>query len=403
MKRRILAVLAALAVCLTALSAALAAGTDTSNIYHLVINDSFFDETLNAATMPIRVNGVIYVPYSVFDRTVAGADFKISYGQQRTDGAYTLTLYSINGALIFDLNQGTTTDVRGSSVNMRAILHNGRPFIPIQAVCAYFNGLAGTTLVQYVYTDTEYGAIIRLRNEDCQLSDYMFRQSALSSLRGRLNRYLQGQAAPPTASPSATSTPARPTASQPPEEEPEDTPDTPVCLALRCDGAADGLASCLDTLSQAGITALLLFRPEDLEAQAALVRRGVGEGHTLGLIVPGSSPRAALDALEEGDRLLEGIAWTHARCVLAEDPSADTLEALDQQGVPCWQGNVDGASGDTAALRASRILAAIGRQSAARVTMDASALSADALARLIARLEGEGYPIRPAVETQLQR
>ena len=392
----------------------LAAGVDTSEIYHLVINDDFFDSTLNADTMPVRVNGVIYVPYSVFDRNVAGADFKISYGQQREDGSYILTLYSINGALIFDLIRGTTTDVRGNSVPMRAILHSGRPFIPIQAVCTYFNNLAGTTLVQYVYTDTEYGALIRLRNEDCELSDFMFRQSALGAMRYRLNTYLQSHAPQqPTASvsPLATPTPA-PSASAAPEPDSEtpgeggdtevttaDTP--PVYLAFACGEDLSGLEDIVQTLTEEGITAVFLFRTEELAGQAEQIRQAVGSGQTIGLIVSGSTAQEVGQAVDEGNDILADIAWTRARVVLAEETDRTVRQELEQAGIRCWQGNVDGVTGNTAATRASRIFNAVeGQDSAARITMDASECSADALSRLLDRLQAEEYVIRPAVETE---
>ena len=397
MKKRICALLCVLLLCLPAFSS-LAVSVDTSDIYHLAINDHFFDAELNTATMPVKVSGVIYVPYTVFDRSLAQADFKISYGQKREGGEYTLTLYSINGALIFDLIRGTTTDVYGNSVGMRAILNNGRPFIPIQAVCNYFNTLAGTTLVQYVYTDTDYGALIRLRNEEVSLSDFMFRQSALSSMQSRLNKYLQSLAPQPTTAVQPTAAPVTPTATPQPNE--EDPPDTPVYLAFQCLGGG-GLDEILDTLAQTGVTALFLFSPQQLEGQAALVRQVIGSGHSLGLLVPGDSAQSALEALEQGNALLEQIAWTRTRMVLAEDAGRQVIESLEEAGWHCWQGNVDGTAGTGYVTRTNRIYASVEDQrQVARITMDDTEISAAALSRLLARLEQEGYSIRAAVETE---
>lgn len=401
MKKRILALLCTLILCLPALGA-LAAGTDTSNIYHLAINDHFFDSELNAATMPIKVSGVIYVPYTVFDRDLAQADFKISYGQKREGGEYTLTLYSTSGALIFDLIRGTTTDVYGNSVGMRAVLNNGRPFVPIQAVCNYFNTLAGTTLVQYVYTDTEYGALIRLRNEEVALSDFMFRQSALSSMQSRLNRYLQSQNPQPTTAVQPTAAPTAPVVTpRPDDEEPDPAgPDTQVYLAIRCDTGA-GLAEMLDALDQRGMVALFLFSPQQLEQQAQQVRQVVGRGHSLGLLVSGTDLSGALEQLEEGNRLLEQIAWTRSRIALADGAGSQVIQGLEEAGWHCWQGNVDGTVGTNGTGRANRIYAAVEDQSQeARITMDDTNVSADALGRLLSRLQEEGYTVRAAVETE---
>lgn len=404
MKKRILSALLMLALCLPALGA-LAAGANTSDIYHLAINDHFFDSELNAATMPVKANGVIYVPYTVFDRDIAQADFKISYGQKREGGEHTLTLYSINGALIFDLVRGTTTDVYGNSVGMRAILHNGRPFIPIQAVCNYFNTLAGTTLVQYVYTDTEYGALIRLRNEDYSLSDFMFRQSALSYMQYRLNRYLQGQSPQPSTPVQSTTAPAAPNPTVTPRpDEDEDEPnrhETPVYLAFRCQ-SGEGLAEILDTLTQEGVVALFLFSPERLEQQADQVRQVVGSGQRLGLLVSGGSGKEALAELEQGNALLEEVAWTRTRTVLADGAGSQVIQALEEAGWYCWQGNVDGLTGTGAVSRADQIYTAVEQAGQlARITMDDSNLSSAALSRLLSRLREEGHEVRAAVETEL--
>lgn len=401
MKKRMLLFLCALLLCLPVFGV-LAAGTDTSNIYHLAINDHFFDSELNSATMPIKVNGVIYVPYTVFDRDLAQANFRISYGQKREGGEYTLTLYSTSGALIFDLIRGTTTDVYGNSVGMRAVLNNGRPYVPIQAVCNYFNTLAGTTLVQYVYTDTEYGALIRLRNEEAALSDFMFRQSALSAMQSRLNRYLQGQNPQPTTAVQPTASPTTPAVTpRPDDEDPDPTePDTQVYLAIRCD-TGEGLMQILDTLDQEGVVALFIFSPQQLEWQAEQVRQVVGRGHSLGLLVSDTDLSQALDHLEEGNRLLEQIAWTRSRVALVDSADSQVIQGLEEAGWHCWQGNVDGTVGTTGTGRANQIYAAVEDQSReARITMDDTNISAAALERLLSRLQEEGYTLRAAVETE---
>ena len=401
MKKRMLLFLCALLLCLPVFGV-LAAGTDTSNIYHLAINDHFFDSELNSATMPIKVNGVIYVPYTVFDRDLAQANFKISYGQKREGGEYTLTLYSTSGALIFDLIRGTTTDVYGNSVGMRAVLNNGRPYVPIQAVCNYFNTLAGTTLVQYVYTDTEYGALIRLRNEEAALSDFMFRQSALSAMQSRLNRYLQGQNPQPTTAVQPTASPTTPVVTpRPDDEDPDPTePDTQVYLAIRCD-TGEGLMQILDTLDQEGVVALFIFSPQQLEQQAEQVRQVVGRGHSLGLLVSETDLSQALDHLEEGNRLLEQIAWTRSRVALVDSADSQIVQGLEEVGWHCWQGNVDGTVGTTGTGRANQIYAAVEDQAReARITMDDTNISAAALERLLSRLQEEGYTLRAAVETE---
>lgn len=400
MRKRILAILLVLALCLPVLGV-VAAGTDTSDIYHLAINDHFFDSELSAATMPVKVSGVIYVPYTVFDRNVAQADFGISYGQRREGGEYTLTLYSINGLLVFDLIRGTTTDVYGNSMGMRAILQNGRPFIPIQAVCNYFNTLAGMTLIQYVYTDTEYGALVRLRNGECSLSDFMFRQSALSYMQYRLNKYLQGQNPQPTAPTQSTTVPTTPgiVVTPPPDDEPS-RPGTPVYLSFQCQ-SGEGLDAILNTLDENGVTALFLFPPEQMQERADQIRQVVGKGHCLGLLLPDAPGKDILNRLEAANAQLEQIAWTRARVVLADGADSQVEQALEEAGWYCWRGNVDGLTGTGAVSRANRIYNDVeDQEQMARITMDDTDTSAAALSRLLLRLREEGYEIRAAVETE---
>ena len=139
-------------------------------------------------------------------------------------------------------------------------------------------------------------------------------------------------------------------------------------------------------------TALFLFSPQQLEGQAALVRQVIGSGHSLGLLVPGDSAQSALETLEQGNALLEQIAWTRTRMVLAEDAGRQVIESLEEAGWHCWQGNVDGTAGTGYVTRANRIYASVEDQrQVARITMDDTEISAAALSRLLARLEQEGF------------
>lgn len=386
-------------LCLTLLPA-LAAGSGEVDVYQLVVNDQWFDvEELKTDTMPVNIGGLIYVPYTVFDKDVAGVDFKISYGQKRTDGEYTLTLYSLNGVLVFDLIRGTTVDGQGNALNMHAVLRNGKPFIPARAVCEYFTKVAGTLVVQYVYTSTDYGAIIRIWNSDKVLSDFQFKQSALGAMQTRYNKYIQSLNTPPSASGGVT----QPTAAATPS--PDDRTIAPVYLSFTC-GEGDALEDILDTLNHNGASALFLFRPEELEANGALVRRIVGTGYPLGLIVTGTSLQAAGEALETGNTSLERIAWTRTRIAYVEESGGAAARqqisaGLEEDGWHCWSPTLSGTTGSTAADRAARVFSRIeGRRSPARVWLDDTSLSASTLTRLLSRFREENYSIRPPVETE---
>ena len=49
------------------------------------------------------------------------------------------------------------------------------------------------------------------------------------------------------------------------------------------------------------------------------MRRVVGAGHAVGLLVDGSEAEAALAALEEGNALLAELAWTRSHIVCLEN------------------------------------------------------------------------------------
>ena len=180
----------------------LLAGTakaDEITIYLMAENDQMLDLPLSA--MPAWINGDIYVPYTAFDWTVTGVNLGVSYGQERTETEYKFTLYSLNGMLVFDLNAGTCTDgFSGEAKDMRAALRNGRVFVPLAGVCSFFG-------LNYTYTPTNYGTLIRITNGQERLDTQQFVTSASGlSMPTRYYKYLQelNQGTQPTPSPSPT-------------------------------------------------------------------------------------------------------------------------------------------------------------------------------------------------------
>ena len=236
------------AVCALALLCALvlpAARADTPTIYLMAENDRMLTLPLDA--MPAWVGGVLYVPYLAFDRTVTGVNLGVSYGQEHTESTYTFTLYSLRGTLVFDLNAGTCVDqLNGTSLDMRAVQRNGRVFLPLAGVCSFFG-------LNYTYTPTQYGTLIRITNGQEWLSTQDFVSTASGdAMRTRYYEYLrqlEGDS-------QETSTPQTPGESTGGETEQEGLP---VYLAVQCTGAG-GLESILDSLDDRGARALFLFR-----------------------------------------------------------------------------------------------------------------------------------------------
>ena len=316
----------------------LLAGTakaDEITIYLMAENDQMLDLPLSA--MPAWINGDIYVPYTAFDWTVTGVNLGVSYGQERTETEYKFTLYSLNGMLVFDLNAGTCTDgFSGEAKDMRAALRNGRVFVPLAGVCSFFG-------LNYTYTPTNYGTLIRITNGQERLDTQQFVTSASGlSMPTRYYKYLQelNQGTQPTPSPS-------PTPSGGGTDEPEQEDGLPVYLSFQCTGGG-ALDNILDTLEARGIRALFLFTPDALAAAEGQLRRLVGSGHAVGLSVPGQSLDGARAALEEGAGLLEQLVRVRTHTVYLEGAASGVAGALERAGWAWW------TAGPTAEARAPR-------------------------------------------------
>ena len=381
-RKRILSLLCALALAVGLLLPGMAASADEVTVYQTSVNDKLL--SLNAETMPAVVGGIYYVPYTVFSRELTGVNLGVSYGQVKTDTVHTLTIYSLGGLLSFDLNAGTCVDGNGNNKNMRAILRNGRVYVPLGGVCSFF-GLKAT------YTPTPYGTLVRITNDQAVLSTERFVDAATSQMKQRYNTYISSLGS------DSSSGGGNPSGSGSGSQE-----NVRVYLAFRA-GGGEGLDLVLDALDEYGVCALFCFRVEDLTACDEQIRRMVGSGHTVGLIAPEELEGAALtEYLAEGERLLSRIAHLRPHIVMAEGEE-QTLTELEEQGWALWEPNVDGLpNGRSAAGLSGAILtAAAAKRSWAMITMDDSLTCAGALSRLLPGLRAAHYNIRLPVETEI--
>lgn len=328
MKKKLLSLLCGAALLLGGFAAALPAMAATPTIYLLAVNNKFGD--LPNGARPESVSGVIYVPYNVFDKDATGVDLGVYYGIKQDRGTV-LTLYSPSGILTFAVNQGTCTDGDGNLKNFRAILRGSIPYVPAQAVCEFFG-------LKYSYLPTtDRGILIRICNAGGTLSDQVFLSAGDTGMLERYNKVLQSLEPAPTPTPSPT---PRPTPSPTPPSPTTGTKENVrVYLAVDASEAASDLAA----LFPSGVRVLFLFTPDSLSAQAALVRKAVAQGHSIGLLVDGTQEEV-LAQLERGNALLTHIARTRTRIAAAPSALTDTLEA---QGWLCWQTNVPGTTAAT--------------------------------------------------------
>ena len=105
MKKRLGALLCALVMCLALLSPASA----LEEVCFTSLNNKLLP--LASDTMPLWSGGVLYVPASLFDGSATNASYGVTLGVSLTQSqsSGTITLYSLSGILVFDLNSGIWT------------------------------------------------------------------------------------------------------------------------------------------------------------------------------------------------------------------------------------------------------------------------------------------------------
>lgn len=368
MKQRLLALFCALALLVGAFSFGALGAPNAPTVYLLAANDKMCDLPNNA--LPISVNNTVYVPYTLFDKNATGTDLGVYYGIRQDRGTI-LNLYSLNGNLVFNIDQNTCTDRDGNLLGFRAVIRNNIPYVPIAAVSSFFG-------LQYSYLTTDdRGILIRVCNSSARLSDAVFLTSASSAMLTRYNAILQSMEPEPT--PTPTPTPV-PTPTPPVSRE-----HVRVYLAVDASDATQDLTELLGTTP-----ALFLFTVESLTAQSDLIRKAVGLGHSVGLRLTATDADTALAELERGNALLEHIARIRARIVSAPKELTDTLTAAGQS---CWTPNVSGSS-------ASALLKGLDSQrSVARLTLPANSYI---IRQVLNRLREEDYTVKQPLENNIR-
>ena len=295
------------------------------------------------------------------------------------------TLYSLRGTLVFDLNAGTCVDqLNGTSLDMRAVQRNGRVFLPLAGVCSFFG-------LNYTYTPTQYGTLIRITNGQEWLSTQDFVSTASGdAMRTRYYEYLrqlEGDS-------QETSTPQTPGESTGGETEQEGLP---VYLAVQCTGAG-GLESILDSLGDRGARAPVplpgggpgRFRRPAAAAGGHRPRRGpVGVRR-----LPGDGPGRAGGGVPPCWR-----SW----------PTCGPTPSIWRTPPPAWPTPWRRRAGCAGRpmwtpidIRTTALLQNLeGRRSTARVLLDDSTACASMLERALPRMSRSDYQFRLALETRI--
>lgn len=385
MRRRFLALLCAMALCLALLPPSQAAG----EVCFTAINITVLP--LTADSMPIWSEGTLYVPYTVFDANSTGVSLGTGSIYSKSSG--TVRVFSVSQILVFDLNEGNCYNQHtGERLSGRAIMRNGKPYLPAARVCSFF-GLNPPS-----YLSTPYGYLVRITNGDASskryYTDAMFIDAGGDVLRDRLRDYNQSLA------PSEEST--TPSTQQPSSSDTTQQPggtDIPTYLAFRCETGQAGQAIA-DILDQNAAAGLFFFPVEEIGRQGDLIRRLLGSGHSVGILAQGDSLAQTRELLDAGRLALEAVCHTRTYFVLIPEGQRQELET---DGWVCWSSSVDAIPDGslTAYNHVAGIVRALPKKGSACITLDDSQATADAMTYLLRQLKDKQYTITIPRETQL--
>ena len=382
---------AALVLVLTMLVTLLNTAQAAGNIYLTAVNENLLE--LTSDTMPTWSNGVLYVSYTVFDGSYTGINLGISSSYSRDEG--TVTLYTLQQMVVFDLNRGTCYNpLTEQTLSGRAILRNGRPYVPVASVCSFFG-------LSYSVIDIDEGYIVRIKGSGVVLSDYSFVDSAQNSIRNRIRDYNQANQSQPTPGVlPPTYNPEEPDTEITVPDDPVDTDIIPTYLAFSCEDS-QGLSEILDTLDSRNQRAIFFFDAQGLEREDDLIFRILGSGYSIGLIAQGRSTSATNRLLEEANQTLSQVAYTRTSVVLVPESQREELEA---EGWICWNETASAVptQGVGTNTYANQVLKRIsGNHARVYLTLDASSETARVLPTLLRRLAEEGYGVSVPLETRL--
>lgn len=258
------------------------ARADSSGLCFTAVNDG----VLEVSYMPVSVGGRRYIPCSVFEK------FGISYTYFPADNAAMLSLGS--SMLIFYMSAGededTCFDGNDNPLPLKAVYMYGMAYVP-RYTGSYF-GLKDTYI-----EGTGYGDIIRIVDGSQYLTDPDFISSATSRIKQRYNEYYGGR------------TPATP------EPTPSESPEITYSEIYLC---FIGIPTdeMLTSLKQSSALAAFFITGDEARENPDMVRRIIGESHTLGAYFP-SSPE---DDMEDTISAIQEAAFFVPALVTSAQP-----------------------------------------------------------------------------------
>ena len=332
-----------------------------------VINNEILD--LAPDTQPAFIDGRIFLPGSVF----GNSSLSVIMAQSRQQ----LFLYKDGKSLKFSVADDTVQDQDGNFYNnIKPVYLNGRIYVPLDFVCVYFG-------FNFSYiTSSSVAPIVRIKYGNV-LSDSVFTDAAESAMRSRLSRYEEAVATPtPTVTPTPTPTPT-----------PMYYGDVSVYVAIT--GLDPEITpELLDLLDRYEARACFFLSAGDMDASPDLVRRIMGQGHTVGLLAEGEDEaaewRAASQAL---------LRHTVSRSVLAASLIGDGAPAEDMGLRLCFRADADIVSEDGAFSAFDATEGMLAADDTETVIIKTDPMSPSALESVLGLIKLGSFDVRVMLET----
>lgn len=353
--------------------------------YFAVVDEKVLE--LTAENMPIRYNGAMYLPYTVFKEPL----LKVFYSYNPSD--YSLTVFNASKVLTFNLNTGIAFD-QEKQYTQRALLTGGSVYIPVAFICEQFGW-------RWTYLDT--GPAVRIITSASKVSNELFEHIAEDHMSQMLAAYNQArQSAAPQQSGSAAVS-ASPSVQSRRE------------AYITFDGGPDeSTQKILNALDKYGYQAAFFLDGEALAQQDAVLRRLYGSGHTLGLLyrAPDGASQTASDLLAQfaaANDALDRVLLTRTHLVRlhagsqAWSGSETAFDELVAAGYRYWDWNVSDSENLALSAQklASRVITRLEKTRNAVIRLNMGEQTAQALPRILAYLSEEDWVIRSITESTM--
>lgn len=302
------------------------------------VNDTLLP--LSDSTMPARLGGELYVPYSVFSSLGVSASsednvLNLSYGAE---------------TLSFSTAEGYVYDQNLNSYSTPAYDMNGTIYVPVKLCCGKF-GLSYSTL-------SAYGETVLRITDGSASSDSSFASSQSSAIESAINAY---KGITPSQQPSDEAQPPTQPVEPPIPEVEEQPTQKPARVYLTFYGAPSTSATpnILDALQSAGRLATFFLPTDTSTWPDDVIRRIVAEGHSPALLLNADEQTASEDmlaALSAANDRLNFLTGVSAR-IVSNDTGCSKLtqaqrDALTGAGYRLWDATLNCGDDTQSAARA---------------------------------------------------